>query len=293
LIAAETEISVEANPGTVTAAELRALRQAGCNRLSLGLQSLDDDDLVMLGRAHTVQDNEEAVQAARRAGFTNISIDLMYGLPGQSATSWRSILERVLLLAPEHLSIYQLTLEPGTAFYRLYEQGRLGLPDEDSVLAMDESIAERCAAHGYEHYEISNFSRPGYRCRHNLVYWHNDDYIGCGAGAVGCIGGVRKKKCGDPARYCDLVESGQSAVEAQEALDSAASFRETVIMGLRLIDGVSSERLLRRYGLTPEQVYGDTLITLRERTLIDPNPGRLRLTRKGRRLANVVMAELV
>ncbi len=291
--AEQAEISIEANPQTVDPAKLNLLRQGGINRLSIGVQSFNDQELQVLGRPHSAADAAEAVRLGRAAGFANISLDLMYGLPGQDHQSWRRSLEQALALAPDHLSLYELTVEQGTPLHRHLTQGLLALPEEDELAAMDEITATLCQQAGLVRYEISNYARPGYECRHNINYWQNGPYLALGAGAVGCLNDRRQQKISDPQRYCELIEAGQSTVQDEECLEREASFRETVIMGLRLLCGVSRAQLQRRYGLALEDCYGITLTRLIDQGLLEMSPSHLRLTARGLVFANQVMAELV
>ena len=291
--AAEIEISIEVNPATVGEIELRQLRRAGFNRLSVGVQSLDDAELQALGRPHNGAEARAVVAAARRAGFANLNLDLMFGLPGQTAKGWRRTLQAALDLEPEHLAIYELTIEENTPFAVLLAQGKLVLPDEDEVLAMMASTAETTTRAGLHRYEISNYARPGRECRHNLNYWHNGDYLGLGAGAVSCLDGRRYAAVEDIARYCHLVEARQEPWAGVEELALEARFRETVIMGLRLTTGVSLTALERRFGLRAVDYYGPILRRLAEQGLVASTGDTLRLTATGLALANQVMAELV
>ena len=287
------EISLEANPGTIDYVKLAELRRAGVNRLSIGVQSFDDHELHRLGRAHSGEQALTTVRHARKAGFDNLSLDLMSGLPGQTADAWRRNLEQALALKPEHLSCYQLTIEEDTPFGRLQNQGLLELPHEDAIVAMDEITHALAPAAGLERYEISNFARPGQECRHNLNYWHNRPYLALGAGAVSYDTKRRQRRLSDPQRYCELMESGDSVVIDEENLGTEASFRETIIMGLRLIQGVSISELQHRFHLNPGSYYGETLDHLISRNLLIIEQDRLRLTPSGLTFANRVMAELV
>jgi oxygen-independent coproporphyrinogen-3 oxidase len=287
------EISLEANPDTVRADDLNVLRKQGFNRISLGIQSFSDDELKTLGRIHDSRRARQAVADARAAGFDNLSIDLMYGLPGQTAASWRATLERALSSEPEHLSAYQLSIEEGTEFAERAGRGELLLPDEEVIAEMDEITSSLTRGAGLRHYEISNYARPGRACRHNLVYWNNEPYLGFGAGAVSYQEGVRRSRIKDPQIYCYTVEQGREPVAASERLEPIDSFKETVIMGLRLVDGVSEQRLRQRYGLGLAEVYGKTLNSLRDKGLLLFDDGHLKLSGRGRSLANLVMAELV
>jgi oxygen-independent coproporphyrinogen-3 oxidase len=289
----QAEISIEANPKTLDPEKLTLLRRSGLNRLSIGVQSLQDTELQLLGRPHSADDAITAVRLARAAGFDNISLDLMYGIPGQDHKSWQQSLELALSLAPDHLSLYELTVEQGTPYYQQLDQGLLDLPDEEELAAMDQITATLCRQAGLAQYEISNYARSGYECRHNINYWQNGPYLALGAGAVACLAGRRQQKTRDPRLFCEQIESGQSAVQEEECLHPAASFRETVIMGLRMNQGVSSERLRRRYEMELNDCYGDTLCRLADQGLLEMTATHLRLTARGRIFANQVMAELV
>jgi oxygen-independent coproporphyrinogen-3 oxidase len=287
------EISIEANPKTIDLHKLALLRQSGVNRLSIGVQSFNERELQLLGRPHNAEDAIQAVRLARAAGFTNISLDLMYGLPGQTPDSWQESLGQALALSPTHLSLYELTIEPGTPYFQQQAQGLLELPDEEAIAAMDRLTATLCPEAGLLQYEISNYAHPGCECRHNINYWQNDPYLALGAGAVACVAGCRRRTIPDPLCYCEQVESGQSVILDEERLEPEASFRETVIMGLRMLCGVSREELQKRYGRDAREYYGKDLIRLIDQGLLELTTSHLRLTAKGRMFANQVMAELV
>ncbi len=283
------EVSVEANPNTVAADLLAHLRQAGVNRLSIGVQSLDDRLLVRLGRRHTAAQGVAAVEAARRAGFANVSVDLIYGLPGQTARDWRQTLAAVLALDVEHLSLYELSVDPGSRFH----QRPPALPPEDEVVAMNEITAELTAAAGMERYEISNYCRPGFACRHNLNYWQNGDYLGLGAGAVSCFGGLRLRAVGDPALFVRRLRAGEPVWSEGEALSLAARFRETVVMGLRCTAGLDLRWLRQRFGIDIHAFYGGALARLIEAGYLVADRERLCLAGHVVPVANRVLAELV
>ena len=289
----DPEVSVEVNPGTIDPAGLEQLRRAGCNRLSIGVQSLDDFELVLLGRIHSAEGARATVRAARDAGFENLSLDLMYGLPGQTATDWRRTLDAALALAPEHLSLYELTPEAGTPLQAALRTGRLTLPPEEEVLAMMAAIDRAVASSPLVRYEISNYAVPGRECRHNLTYWHNGPYLGVGPGAVAFHGGVRRTAVGDPDEYGRRLAAGLPVWQAEERLDREAAFRETVVLGLRLTAGIAETDLRERFGIDPAAYYGPLLDQLVAQGLLAREDGRLRLTPAGRPLANRVMAELV
>ena len=289
----EAEISIEANPGTVDEKYLSQLLESGVNRLSVGVQSFNDGELGLLGRLHSRREACAAVAAAQRAGFTNINLDLMYGLPGQDAASWQRSLSTGLSLDPAHLSLYQLTIEPDTVFDRRVQEGSLVLPGEDEVLSMDALTADLCRASCFNRYEISNYCREGFQCRHNINYWRNGTYYGVGAGAVSYQNGVREKRTPSPGQYVRLILGENSAVTEKERLTREESFRETVIMGLRMDEGVSREALLHRYDIDLSTYYGTTLEKLRLAGFVELTASHLRISEKGFPLSNRIMAELV
>ncbi len=287
------EISVEVNPGTIDAEGLIELRRAGCNRLSIGIQSFDDQELAGLGRIHSAAEARATIAAARAAGFDNLSFDLMYGLPGQTAADWQATLDQALAFDPVHLSMYELTVEEGTDLARDAEQGRWRLPDEEEILLMMAAIDAAIGAGSLVRYEISNYALPSRECRHNVNYWQNGWYLGLGPGAVSGLGGERRTAVADLAEYCRLVEAGRPVWREVERLDREAAFRETVVMGLRMLAGVTIEDLRLRFGLDPATYYGPILERLVGQGFLRLEEGRLRLTTRGLPLANRVMAELV
>lgn len=289
----EAEITVEANPGTVNEEYFHQLLAVGVTRLSLGVQSFSGSDLINLGRIHHALEAKEAFAAARRAGFVNINLDLMYGLPGQSRNEWRNSLLQAMHLGPEHLSLYQLTVEEKTPLSLDVAEGRLVLPDEREILAMDDITEDLCHTFGYEHYEISNYAQPGFSCRHNSNYWLNGEYAACGAAAVSYLGGTREKREPDPFRYVSLVENGCSPLVESERLSPEESFRESVVLGLRMVAGLDREVLTRRFGVDVVTYYGNVLQRLIDLALVELTATHLRLTKQGRRFANLVMADLV
>jgi oxygen-independent coproporphyrinogen-3 oxidase len=289
----DAEISVETNPNTITLEKLTTLRVAGVNRLSIGIQSFDDKILRKIGRTHTAAEGVRAVALARQAGYTNLSLDLIYGLPGQTPAHFRDSLKQAVDLGPEHLSVYQLSLDAGSRFAELAQAGQLDLPDEEIEAEMAECTVAYLDEAGYQRYEISNYARPGKQCRHNLNYWRNRSYLGLGAGAVACLSGLRLRNSAVPERYIAAWTAGQPAWIEAEALDRQGSFRETVIMGLRLIDGIELRELRERYSLDPRLYYGRTLERLLAGDLLELTATHLRLTARALPVANQVLADLV
>jgi len=289
----DIEIASEANPGSSDVHKFSAMRELGFNRLSIGVQAFDDDLLRRLDRVHTSADADRAILAARGAGFANLSLDLMFGLPGQTAALWRDSLDHALSHGTDHLSLYALTLEPGTRFERLHRGGKLELPSEESELEMYEDAIGRLTAAQFQHYEVSNFARPGKRSRHNLVYWHNGEYLGVGPGAVSYLDGRRWKREPLPRRYCAKVAAGQDLCIESEQLDEAGALGETMMLGLRLLDGIDLSRVAARFHVDPLQIFEDQIETLQHRGLITLAGDNLRLTHSGLLLANTVLSEFL
>jgi oxygen-independent coproporphyrinogen-3 oxidase len=289
--AGDAEISLEANPATVDEAYLSGLRDAGVNRLSLGVQRFGDGELAVLGRLHTAQEAREAVAAARRAGFDNLNLDLIYGLPGESRAAWRRSLEAAVELGPEHLSLYALTLEPGTPLGRAEDAGEIPAPDPDVAADQYELAEDLLAAAGYEHYEISNWARPGRECRHNLVYWDNGDYLGFGVAAHSSVDGRRFANTSDLDEY--LAAGGPAPLAMEERLDETTYRAETVILGLRQGRGIDLAGMSRRLGVDLTEEYRGRFGEMTAAGLLEQVDGRLRLTRRGRLLGNEVFWRLL
>jgi oxygen-independent coproporphyrinogen-3 oxidase len=300
VIESGAEITSEANPGTVELDYLRALRGLGVNRLSLGAQSFDAPELAMLGRIHSVDQVGLTVARARAAGFENINLDLIYGLPGQDLVSWERTLEHALALTPQHLSLYCLTLEEGTPLRDRVLRGRLPVPDPDLAADMYELADERLDAAGYGQYEISNWSLPGYECAHNLIYWRNRPYLGLGAGAHSSGAGQRWWNVRPVPAYIDRVTPSQStewpssAAEDGEKIGRSLEMGETMMLGLRLTrEGVAEAEFRRRFGVSLDEVYGDTIHDLVACGLLARRDERLCLTPRGRLLGNQVFARFL
>jgi len=291
---AGAEVTVEANPGTVAEAYLCRLRQAGVNRLSLGVQTLDDRLLGLLGRIHTAQEAMAAVRDARAAGFQNLNLDLMLGLPQQTVAGWQECVWRALALMPEHLSLYALTVEEGTPLAKRIKGGALPAPDDDLAAEMYEWAEETLAGAGYVHYEISNWARPGLACWHNLIYWRNEPYVGLGAAAHSWSCGERRSNVCHPADYVEAVEDDRAPVAEVETIDLSLEMAETMMMGLRLLqEGVSFERFERRFGVSMMKVYGAEIAAAVGDGLLERTADRVRLTQRGALLGNRVFVRFV
>ena len=300
--AADAEVSLEANPESVDLPYLRGLRELGFNRLSIGVQSFDDRELRFLGRVHDAATAAAAYAAARQASFANVSLDLIFGLPGQRPAQWRRSLEKALSLEPEHLSLYALTVEEETPLAKRIAAGESRAPDDDAQAWMYAWSEEALALTGYEHYEISNWARPGRRCRHNLTYWQSDPYLGLGAGAHSYLGGCRFANEKRPESYIERVEAltpskgradGPPIDPAEmpqvtfiERLDAATALADAVILGLRLTEGISLEAFEQRSGTDLEERYSGEIADLSALGLLERVDGFLRLTERGRLLAN-------
>jgi oxygen-independent coproporphyrinogen-3 oxidase len=289
----DAEITVEANPGTIEREKLACLKEAGCSRLSLGVQSFSEQELRALGRIHTAQEVVESFTLARQMGIANISLDLMYGLPGQSLSSFRESLRQAVELHPEHLSVYQLKIEEGTPFASLVEKGLLREFDQDAAYVMYREAIEYLQAQGYRHYEISNFALPGKEAGHNQIYWRNEEYLGLGAGAAGFLEGVRYKNTSSVEDYIAQLVQGKLPLAEEENIDQALSMAETMFLGLRLRAGVNKEGFRRRYGMSIEEKYGPAIEKLLQQGLLEDKGTHLALSDKGLFVANLVMQEFL
>lgn len=314
-VAHDAEISLEANPGTLTAKTLRELHAVGFNRISLGMQSAHPEELRQLERIHDYFDVVNAVEWARAAGFENLNLDLIFGLPEQTLERWQASLQLALSLHPEHLSLYALTLEHGTPFGRWAQRGLLPLPDPDVAADMYEWAQETLETKGYEHYEISNWAQPGRQCRHNLQYWRNLPYLGFGAGAHGFAGQVRYSNVLRIKTYIDRLRSSASrfafplspSTVNHQGITPKVEMQETMITGLRLTrEGVSGSAFQKRFGCELDSVFGKEIEELVELGLLErideerlplgkvPTQGfRLRLTKRGHLLGNQVFIRFV
>lgn len=293
-VSADAEITIEANPGTLTMEKLETYLNCGINRLSLGLQSADGEELRTLGRIHSYDDFLKSYQRARQAGFTNINVDLMSALPGQTMQSWKNTLRKVMMLKPEHISAYSLIIEAGTPFYERYHENPEAFPDEETDREMYHLTKELMAAQGYERYEISNYARPGYECRHNIGYWTGAEYLGLGLGASSYTHGFRYHNVTDLEEYLslDLREPGAAAREIQE-LTPEEKMEEFMFLGLRLTKGVSGSEFLERFGQNMWNMYGEVFEKLSRQGLILEEPPMVRLTELGIDVSNQVLCEFL
>ena len=288
----DCEITLEANPGAAEAERFAALREAGINRISIGVQTFDDAALKRLDRVHSGDDAQRAFHSAREAGFSNVSLDLMFGVPFQTMAMARRDIECALDLGPEHLSAYELTIEPGTAFHAQQARGELsGLPDEETALRMWELRDSALAAAGFKRYEISNFAKPGFACKHNLNYWRRGDYLGLGAGAHSLMDGGRMWNHARPDVYAQNASDPTAGAERVDEPQKAIG--ESLMLGLRMKEGVSLRRIAQECGADPEDEYGELFEELENSGLVARENGRLLLSEKGTLLANRVLANFL
>ncbi|WP_284708386.1 radical SAM family heme chaperone HemW [Sporomusa sphaeroides] len=282
------EISMEANPGTVTRQQLAALKAAGINRLSFGVQSFNDDLLTGLGRIHQTADSLAVVEYAQAVGFNNISIDLMYGLPGQTVAGFFRELEQAAALHTAHISVYGLKLEEGTPLATAAEQGLLALPDEAAEEAMYNAMSEFLPSQGLARYEISNFARPGFECRHNLKYWHYQPYLGLGAAAHSFLNRQRTGTVTGIKEYISRVTTGRSPVVMEEILTLGESMAEYIFLALRTTCGMRLSHFTRYFGVDFFDLFGNVFARLQRQGLLEADDERIWLTDTGMKFGNIV-----
>jgi oxygen-independent coproporphyrinogen-3 oxidase len=282
------EVTLELNPGTAECARIPAFRAAGVTRLSVGLQSFDNMTLKRLGRAHKGDEALRGLEACLGAGFRSVSVDLIYGAPGQTEWTLRADVSRVCELAVPHVSAYGLTVEPGTPFAGAQERGLLRLPDEDVALRMMGSLRAELVAAGYAQYEISNFAWPAHESRHNLRYWRREDVLGLGVSSASLLGDLRTRNLRTRQGWAQAIGSGGLAWEERERLSPLDTRRETLFLGFRMTRGIGRADYLRLHGGRPEDEFGPELAELRELGLIEDCDGQLRATEKGRLFSNEI-----
>lgn len=292
-VAADAEITTEANPGTISLEYFQGLRSIGFNRISFGVQSFDNAELKMIDRVHNAQEARAAVDLARQAGFKNISIDLIAGLPEQQITTWQRNLQEAFALDTEHLSVYLLELYKDAPLLHRIERGELRAIDEDVTVAMYYALVDEAARHGYEHYELSNWAKPGFESRHNLKYWTGAPYWAFGVSAAGYDGETRWSNTRNIHEYLQRVEMGESPVQERIALDDEDKQSEAIFLKLRLQDGVDLQTHQTRFGVDVKTRYAEELTRLREAGLIEMQNDRLIISRAGKVLANEVFQAFV
>ena len=292
-IASNAEITIEANPATVGIELMKSIRTMGYNRISIGVQSFDKAELKLLDRAHGPKEIHSTVDCARKAGFDNLSLDLMFAVPNQSLSSWENNLNKALEKNPEHLSTYNLTIEQGTAFSKLQSNGKLIMPDDDHQLELYKKTIERLTKKGFHHYEISNFAHRGKECKHNITYWENKNTLGLGAGASSYMNGTRFKNINLPAHYIRQVKEKKIAVEHSETLELRQAMGETIMLGLRLLQGISIHQFEKRFQISFIKLFRNIISALKEKELVIIEKDYLRLSQKGLFWADSVTLEFI
>lgn len=288
-VSPDAEITIEANPGTLTPEKLQLYRKYGINRISIGLQSPKDKELKILGRIHNYSQFLESYHMAREAGFSNINIDLMFAIPGQTCKGWLENLRTVAELGPEHISAYSLIIEEGTPFYKK----ELDLPDEDSEYIMYEDTGKILGEYGYHQYEISNYAQKGCRCRHNEGYWTRMDYLGLGLGAASLLGNRRFSNTDSMEEYLKNSGSPEKIRKNQENLSTYDEMAEFMFLGLRMTEGISVKRFQECFGVPIEKIYGKVIDGYKKQGLLIEKNGRIFLSRPGIHVSNTIMADFL
>ena len=316
-VSRDAEISMECNPGTLTMSKLKRYRMAGVNRLSIGLQSADDEELKILGRIHTFSQFLKTYEMARETGYSNINVDLISGIPYQTTEKFYKTLQKVVRLKPNHISSYSLIIEKGTPFYDAYKFDAVKqeagmptevLPNEDEVYRMYKLTQQYLTEAGYEHYEISNFAHPGFECQHNIGYWTRKDYLGLGLGAASLVDNVRYSNIRDLHTYIQntknivlynfpqengAMEIGTNLHESVDVVSRKAQMEEYMFLGLRLKNGVTRENFQKEFGVPIDGIYKEVMDNLKKNELLDVSAGRIRLTDKGMDLGNFAMSQFL
>lgn len=302
VIDAQAEITIEVNPGTVTEEKVEAWMQAGVNRISIGLQSVNDEELQMLGRMHTYKDFLNTYHLLRDKGFNNLNIDLISAIPGQTLESWKKTLSTVAELEPEHISAYSLIVEEGTPFYTIYGEGGADgnlesmvqpLPDEETERFIYEETETILQKYGYDRYEISNYAKPGYACRHNEGYWRRVNYLGVGLGASSLIENQRFQNFSTYDAYMDAIQNQKLFHEEVESLSVTDEMEEFMFLGLRMMSGISREVFQKKFGKKIETVYEKQIQQLKKDGLIEFVENRIRLTKRGIDISNYVFEQFL
>lgn len=282
------EFTFEANPGDLTKEKLQILKDAGVNRISLGVQTFNDELLMRIGRTHRKQDVIRTIATVKELGFANISIDLMFSLPGQSLSDFKETLEEAFRLDLNHYSGYSLIIEPKTVFYNLLKTGALSLPGEDMEADMYEMLIKEMEIHGYRQYEISNFSRPGFESQHNLTYWNNEEYYGFGAGAHSYVEGCRRSNLGTLKKYISAIETGNLPIFEQHIETKVEKMEEEMFLGLRKNEGISISTFIHKFAVDPLRLFEKEINSLIQKGWLKVSGGYIYLTKKGRLLGNEV-----
>ncbi len=292
-ISKNIEITIESNPATFDCKKANVLLQSGVNRLSLGAQSFSNRLLKKIRRIHAKEDIINSYHIARGTGFNNINLDVMFGLPGQTLKQFDRTLEGIIKLYPEHISIYALSIEPGTPFEDLMERGMIKIPSDDVTHDMYRKAIDFLNKYSYEHYEISNFAQPGKRCLHNQIYWKNQFYLGLGVASTSYMENKRFKNCSDLNQYIYLLEHNILPIESKEVLPLKEEMAETIILHLRMMEGLAKHDFMARFKLPVETIFARQLKKLKKQGLLDDNESNYFLTKRGISLSNIVFMEFL
>ena len=292
-IKSNAEITMECNPGTLTLNKLKVMKKSGVNRLSIGLQAVQNHHLKYIGRIHTFEEFEKNYHDAKQMGFDNINIDLMYALPNQSREDWMESLEKVVKLNPTHISAYSLILEENTELFKMYERDEFNLLDENTDIEMYEYTINYLKSHGYNQYEISNYAKDNFECKHNVLYWKCEEYVGIGASASGYFNGIRYNNICELDNYEKMILEGEKPIEWEEKLSIKDEIEESIFLGLRMNEGIQISNFKEKYNFDFEKEYKNEIEKLSKMELIEIDNNRMKLTQKGREISNSVFVEFI
>ena len=287
------EITMECNPGTLTLEKLKVMKECGVNRLSMGLQAVQNHHLKYIGRIHTFEEFEKNYYEAKKVGFENINIDLMYALPNQTKEDWKESLEKVVSLNPTHISAYSLILEENTELFNMYERKEFKLLDEDTDIEMYEYTINYLKSNGYNQYEISNYAKENFECKHNILYWKCEEYVGLGVSASGYLNEIRYNNVCELERYEEIILDGKKPIEWEENVSIKDKIEETIFLGLRMNEGVRIDDFKEKYDFDFNKEYKNEIEKLSKLKLIEINGGKMRLTQKGKEISNSVFVEFI
>ncbi len=292
-IKSNAEITMECNPGTLTLNKLKVMKKSGVNRLSIGLQAVQNHHLKYIGRIHTFEEFEKNYHDAKQMGFDNINIDLMYALPNQSREDWMESLEKVVKLNPTHISAYSLILEENTELFKMYERDEFNLLDENTDIEMYEYTINYLKSHGYNQYEISNYAKDNFECKHNVLYWKCEEYVGIGASASGYFNGIRYNNICELDNYEKMILEGEKPIEWEEKLSIKDEIEESIFLGLRMNEGIQISDFKEKYNFDFEKEYKNEIEKLSKMELIEIDNNLMKLTQKGREISNSVFVEFI
>ena len=287
------EVSMECNPGTINKEKLIHMKELGINRLSIGLQAIQNHHLKYIGRIHSYEEFEKNYLEAKEVGFDNINIDLMYALPNHKKEEWKESLDKIISLNPSHISAYSLILEEGTKLYEMYDNEEFSLLDEDTDIEMYNYTINKLKENGYNQYEISNYSKEYKECKHNIIYWKCDNYLGLGPGASGYIGDIRYNNISDLNEYNHKISQNIKPIEEETILSEKDKIEEFIFMGLRMNEGISLKVFKERFSISIEDIYKEPIEKLIASKLLELDKDNLKLTQKGREISNTVFIEFI